>query len=230
MQNTKRVRANPGQGGLLREEILRAAEELVVEAGSEDALTMRAVARRAGVTTPSVYLHFADKEALLEAVCLRVWDQLGAQVGDAVDGAEDPFVALARRGRAYARFALDHPVQYRVLMMRTITAEKPNGPPPAAAACFGHFERAVADCVEAGVLHGAPRALAVSLWSALHGCVSLLIAQPSFPWPEGVDALIDRTLLMSGLGTALASRIPRGTPLPSDKLARELDALAARLT
>lgn len=224
---TTRIRAKPGEGGLLREEILRAAEDLVVEAGSEQALTLRAVARRAGVTTPSVYLHFTDKEELLEAVCLRAWDQLGAHVGEAVEGEGDPFVVLARRGRAYARFALGHTVQYRVLMMRTITA---TGAPPAAAACFQHFERAVADCVEAGVLHGSPRALAVGLWSALHGCVSLLIAQPSFPWPEGVDALIDRTLLMSGLGTALASRIPRGTPLTSEKLARELDALAARLT
>ncbi|MFB9203501.1 TetR/AcrR family transcriptional regulator [Nonomuraea spiralis] len=223
MTSTRRVRARRGEGGLLREEILRAAEDLLTESGSEDALTLRAVAQRAGVSTPSVYLHFADREALLEAVCLRVWDEFGRMFRENLTG--DPFLALGRCARAYARFALAHPVQYRVLMMRPATGQ---GVPPAAAECIRHMVDAVAACVAVRVLEGDPEELALGLWSAVHGCVSLLIAQPSFPWPEDREALIDRVVRIAGVGTALLTRLPDTLP-PSGVLADELDGFGARL-
>ncbi|MFG3442338.1 TetR/AcrR family transcriptional regulator [Nonomuraea sp. NPDC047897] len=219
----KRARARRGQGPLLREEILRAAEALLAETGTEESLTLRAVAERAGVSTPSVYLHFADKEALVEAVCLRVWDELGRLF--AACGDPDPLLALGRCGRAYARFALDHPVQYRVLMMRPPAG---GGVPRAAAACFGHMVDAVAACVRTGVLRGDPETLALGMWSAVHGCVSLFLAQPSFPWPGDREALVDHIVRVAGFGTALAGRLPRELP-PSAELAGELDDLATRL-
>ncbi|MGI5287963.1 TetR/AcrR family transcriptional regulator [Nonomuraea polychroma] len=221
---TRRVRARRGEGELLREDILRAAEDLLTESGTEDALTLRAVAERAGVSTPSVYLHFADKEALVEAVCMRVWDELGRLFSENLGG--DPFLALGRCGRAYARFALDHPVQYRVLMMRPSAAP---GVPPAAAACFRHMVDAVAACVETRVIEGDPEELALGLWSAVHGCVSLLIAQPSFPWPRDREALIDHIVRMAGFGTAVYSRLPRTLP-PTTDLVAALDDFGARLT
>ncbi|WP_219464160.1 TetR/AcrR family transcriptional regulator [Nonomuraea rhizosphaerae] len=220
---TRRIRARRGDGALLRDEILCAAEQLLVETGTEDALTLRAVAGRAGVSTPSVYLHFADKEALVEAVCLRVWDELGALFAEAAASCDDPFLALGRCGRAYARFALDHPVQYRVLMMRPSTGED------AAAACLRHMVGAVAACVETGVLRGEPEKLALALWSAVHGCVSLFIAQPSFPWPDDREALIDTVVRAAGFGGAMYSRLPRDLP-PSAELAEELDEFGARVT
>ncbi|MEO3874606.1 TetR/AcrR family transcriptional regulator [Nonomuraea sp. B12E4] len=221
---TRRVRARRGEGPLLREEILRAAEDLLAESGTEDALTLRAVALRAGVSTPSVYLHFADKEALVEAVCLRVWDELGRLFTENLGGG-DPFLALGRCARAYARFALDHPVQYRVLMMRPSAAP---GVPPAAAECFRHMVNAVAACVETRVFEGDPEEVALGLWSAVHGCVSLLIAQPGFPWPRDREALINQIVRMAGFGTALYSRLPATIP-PSRELAADLDAFGARL-
>ncbi|RJL22072.1 TetR/AcrR family transcriptional regulator [Bailinhaonella thermotolerans] len=219
---TRRVRARPGEGPLLREEILAAAEALLIESGTEDALTLRAVARRAGVTTPSVYLHFADKEALLEAVCLRVWDQLDSDMNAAAARARDPFRALGMAGIAYARFALSHPVQYRVLMMRSPATT-------AALACHRRMVESVTACVEAGALRGDPEKLALSLWAAVHGCVSLLIAQPGFPWPDDLDAFIEETVAMAGFGAALSSRIPRRTPWTTPVLTERLDALAAGL-
>lgn len=224
---TKRVRARPGEGSRLREEILRVATELLDEAGKEEQLTIRAVAQRAGVTTPSVYLHFADKEALLEAVCLQVWDELGSRTREASAETGDPFAALARAGHAYLRFALEHPAQYRILMMRPSTSEAVRS---AASACVASLADAVATCIEAGVLRGDPEQLALGLMSAVHGCASLLIAQPAFPWPDDLTALLDHTIWMSGLGTALSSRLPRDTPIASAELTAELDAMAARLT
>ncbi|MWK38972.1 TetR family transcriptional regulator [Actinomadura sp. J1-007] len=207
----RRVRARPGEGARLREEILRTAEALLVEAGTEDALTLRAVARAAGVTTPSVYLHFAGKEALVAAVCLRVWDELDRRMERARAGEADPLRALGACGHAYVRFALDHPVQYRVLLMRPA---EPEGAAIASTACFGHMTDTVTACVEAGFLRGDPRTLALGLWTAVHGCVSLLITQPSLPWPDDLDGFIEDTVRMAGYGGAVASRLPRGAPPP----------------
>ncbi len=196
------MRANPGQGARLREEILDAAEQLLESSGSEDALTVRAVAAAAGVSTPSVYLHFADREALLEAVCIRVWDELEdlfhrCQV-------TDPFHSLGRFGRAYVKFALAHPVQYRVLLMRRSSSEN-----RAATTCFRLITDAIATCVATGSMQGDPGTLALQLWSAAHGCVSLLITQPHLPWPEDLDAFIDDTIRMAGFGVALQARLPQ---------------------
>ncbi|MFI6504632.1 TetR/AcrR family transcriptional regulator [Nonomuraea typhae] len=222
MTSTTRTRARRGDGALLREEILRAAEDLLAEHGSEDALTIRAVAARAGISTPSVYLHFADKEALLEAVCLRVWDELGRLFRENAGG--DPFRALGRCGRAYARFALEHPVQYRVLLMRST----PERPTQAAAECFRHMVAVVERCVESGILRGDPERLALTLWSAVHGCVALVLAKPDFPWPD-VDELVNQAVIVAGFGSAMLSRVPpEGVPA-SAELAEDLDALAERL-
>ncbi|WP_410658930.1 TetR/AcrR family transcriptional regulator [Amycolatopsis sp. lyj-112] len=221
----KRTKARPGEGEKLRDEILRAAEALLGETGTDQALTLRAVAQRTGVSTPSVYLHFPNREALLEAVCLRVWDELAHRMRDRAGEVDDPMRSLSRCARVYARFALDHPVQYRVLLMRPS-----GGSSPGAVACFRHLADATAACVRAGTLRGEPEILAMGLWSAMHGCVSLLIAQPGFDWPEQPEALIDTVIRMAGLGTALASRVPRDAIPPSAELAAGLDELAGKWT
>ncbi|MFB9904908.1 TetR/AcrR family transcriptional regulator [Allokutzneria oryzae] len=222
----RRVRARAGDGAHLREEILRNAEQLLVETGNEDALTLRAVAQRTRVTTPSVYLHFTGKEALVEAVCLRVWDELGRRITDAVGRVTDPFIALGECGRAYVHFALDHPVQYRLLMMRPATSAEV---PPASAACFGYMVDAVTACVESGVLQGNPETLALTMWTAVHGCAALLITQPALPWPDDVNEIIDATIRMAGFGTALNSQLPRRRAPRSVELLEGIGAAAERL-
>lgn len=221
-----RSRARPGEGTRLREDILAAAERLLDESGTEEALTMRAVATRTGVTTPAVYIHFADKEALLEAVCLRVWSELGAAVRERAQSRRNPLSALAEQGRAFAQFALSHPVQYRVLMMRQSLSP---GMTAAAQACYEYHTQTVSECVAAGFFHGNPERLALSLWAALHGCVSLLIAQPEFPWPASPEDLIEDTIRMAGFGTALACRVPASTRVPSHAITHRFDAAAQQL-
>ncbi|WP_405812725.1 TetR/AcrR family transcriptional regulator [Streptomyces sp. NBC_01390] len=68
-------RAAKEQGGLLRDQLLDIAGR-TLEDGDADALTIRAVATSADVTPPSVYLHFASKQELVHATCLRVWRTL----------------------------------------------------------------------------------------------------------------------------------------------------------
>jgi AcrR family transcriptional regulator len=212
----------------LRAEILRAATALIDEAGDESALTLRAVAARAGVTTPSVYLHFASKDALVEAVCLAVWEDLGRRMRDAGSGIADPYQSMRLRGAAFVRFGLEHPVQYRLLMMRR---RPTNGSSwQAADACLAYVGEAVQPCLDAGVLVGDPTRIALRMLAALHGLVALYLAQPGYPWPEDVETMADEVTRMTGLGSALVERLDGPGPAPSaSAYAEGFDALAHRL-
>jgi AcrR family transcriptional regulator len=66
-----RPRSRRGEGETLREDLLDATELLMIETGSADAVSIRAIADAVGVTPPSIYLHFPDKESLILAVCER---------------------------------------------------------------------------------------------------------------------------------------------------------------
>jgi AcrR family transcriptional regulator len=134
----RRPRARRGEGGRLYEEILDAAETLLDTSG-EDAVTIRAVARRVGVSNPAVYLHFADRSALLSTVCLRVWDRLDAYMADAGSRATDPATDLRNRCVAYIRFGLDHPLRYRLVASGPATSATAR----VADACFRSLRHAV---------------------------------------------------------------------------------------
>lgn len=202
LDTPRRRRTRPGEGGLLREEILVAAESLLSEAQDEAVLTLRGVAARTGVTTPAVYRHFADKDALVAAVCMRVWEQLGRDVRTAIASTGDPFQGLRRGAGAFVRFGLEHPVQYRLLMMSPPRLGDARPEQEAATACLRYLVEATRPCIEAGVLQGDPERIALRALTSLHGCVALMIAHPYFPWPEDHDAFCDEVARMVGFGSA----------------------------
>jgi hypothetical protein len=70
-----------------------------------------------GVTTPSIYLHFADKTELIWAVCEEHFRKLDEELERAAAGSDDPLESLTLRGRAYVRFGLDNAEGYRILFM-----------------------------------------------------------------------------------------------------------------
>ena len=198
----RRPRARRGEGERLREEILEATERLLIRTGDEEAVSVRAIARAVGITPPSIYLHFADKTELLFAVCGRHFLALDEAMEAAAATAADPLDALRLRGRAYVRFGLDHPEQYRILFM-----SKPSAKPEAWTseamlenAAFTHHLDAV---VRAFPERDDHYVIAIGLWAAVHGVVSLLLAQPDFPWPE-LDALVDHVLAIQARGIAAA--------------------------
>jgi len=219
---------------LLREEILAAAEALLDEAGDESALTLRAVAARTGVTTPAVYRHFADKSALVAAVCMRVWEALGRDVREAIGAAEDPFQALRHGAVAFMRFGLEHPVHYRLLMMAG--PPRPGEPRPeqeAAMACLRYVAEAVEPCVAAGLLRGDPEQIALRALAAAHGSVALVIAHPYFPWPRDPDEFLDQMARMAGLGSAALGWLmsePRTAPPSTEAFAAAFGTFTAELS
>ena len=216
-----RTRARRGQGAALRGEVLMAAMDLLRETSSEEEVSLRAVAQRAGVSAPAIYLHFADKQALLDAVCAEVFEALHVVMRAASADADDPWAALRAMGVAYVHFALANPEHYRIVMMRVA------GSPAAttheiATGAFGHLLEGVVDCIDVGILEGDPVGLGLKLWAAAHGVASLLITKPDFPWPP-VEELVDETICMAGNGLAAASRLPDG--LAPEEIVRRLDAL-----
>jgi AcrR family transcriptional regulator len=191
----RRSRAKRGEGDKLREQILDAADRLLLETGDEDAVSIRAVADAVGVTPPSIYLHFKDKDELLFAVCEKQFARFDEVIEQASSESDDPFESLMLRGRAYVQFGLENPEHYRIMFMR-----KPENTPAGYQdeilrnmGAFDHLVAAVHRCVETGVLHGDPFDLSIALWAAVHGITSLLLSKPDFPWPNR-ETMVDRVL------------------------------------
>lgn len=215
-----RKRAARGQGAALRGEVLRAAMDLLRETGSEESVSLRAVAARVGVSVPSIYLHFADKEALLDAVCEEVFGALHVAMKEASADAPDAFEALRQQGIAYVRFAIANPEHYRIVMMSGPSQHEPAD--EIASGAFAHLLDSVTACIDLGVLRGDPMQLSLQLWAGVHGIASLRIAKPLFPWPP-LEQLLDETVRATGIGLAAASRIPVG--LPAEEIVNRLNTL-----
>lgn len=196
-----RARAPRGQGARLREEILAATGRLLAEHGDENAVSIRMIADAVGVTPPSIYLHFPDKDALIEAVCEERFQQFDEALEKAGAPYDDPLEALRARGRAYVRFGLENPEHYRVLFMtrhdREMCADDLVAPGPdsgAGARAFAHLVEAVTRAADAGaIVTRDPVLTGIHIWSGFHGLVSLLVSEPGFPWPD-VDVLVESLL------------------------------------
>lgn len=195
-----RVRAAKGQGGLLRNQLLDIAGQLL-EAGGSDALTIRAVATRAGVSPPSVYLHFASKRELVHATCLRVWSSLFDELEAVSRKIPDPVTALYETCVAYIAFGLRHPSQYRLVMAGEATeASRQNED-----ACFRYFRDKVTACVDAGVPVTSSTETARVLCAGVHGAVSLLIHQERDVWPSDSDRYVRRAASSAVHGALLTA-------------------------
>lgn len=191
----RRARARRGEGDRLREEILDATSRLLLETGDHEAVNIRSVAKAVGVTPPSIYLHFSDKAELITAVCGRHFGSLDACIDEAVAGTDDPAEQLRRRGKAYVRFGLDHPEQYRILFMsKQAECSKPPDEELQAASGFAALVDNVVRAAEAGAIDAPdPLLVATGLWTLVHGITSLAISIPDYP-VVGLDALVDHLL------------------------------------
>jgi AcrR family transcriptional regulator len=183
----RRTRARRGEGEKLKESILQAAEEVLIETGDAESVSIRAVAERVGVTPPSIYLHFTDKDELIFAVCEKHFAELHRVMTEATDGASDPLDALRRMGRAYVSFGMNNPEQYRIIFMGRTPHSVDEGHTERLLtnSGFSHLVDVVQRCLDGGhFVPGNPLVIAIDLWVTVHGVTSLLIAKPEFPWPD----------------------------------------------
>ena len=167
MAHPARTRNPRGSGGRLADEIVAAAIALVDESGDPSVLTLRGIARRAGITAPAIYAHFPDLAAVTAGLLDASFEELRDTVRAAMDGQGDPVTALVAAGLAYVEFGWRHPARYRLMFAA-------GGYAPDAVATFGLVEGAIAACVEAGVSDSEnPHIDTWLLWAALHGVATL---------------------------------------------------------
>ncbi len=179
MTTVQRRRLNPrGEGGRLREEILEAASRLLISSPAQ-AVTLRGIAREAGIAAPSVYPHFADRDAILDALVERNFERLEQVCRDAFDATRPGPARLRAVCDAYVRFAEENPGDYRVLFERSV-ANRVNPPHeyPAGVRALNLLAEAVANVSP----NGDPLCDAQALWVAMHGMLVLMPAMPGAPW------------------------------------------------
>jgi AcrR family transcriptional regulator len=208
-----RTRNRRGEGGLLRDEIVAAAERILEREGDEAAITLRSVAREAGIAAPSIYAHFADRDAIVETVLDIAFERLRQLVVDTIDpSGDDPVASLLAGCHAYVDFAMREPARYRVLFGRLREGRpelklplRMQDVPPRWRSRLQAFEVLVDGlraCVEAGRSASTdPFADATMLWTAMHGAVMMRQFVPGFPWPpfdETIDALVLRVGRITG--------------------------------
>jgi AcrR family transcriptional regulator len=208
METAQRHRRNArGQGTRLADDIVRGALALVERTGTDEAVTLRAVAREVGIAAPSIYAHFADREAIIMAMVAQVFDELTDAVKKAQAAVSaDPVQRFLAGCQAYLDYGLGHPARYGMLFaMRGLPPEEycepvsldPDGNPLLAfgAESFAQLMGGIQECVDAGVSASTDvLADATAVWVAMHGAVTLRTALPGFPWPE-LTALNRRLVL-----------------------------------
>jgi len=178
----------------LRRRILDAARTIFIRDGY-DALTMRKVATAIDYSPTAIYLHFADKAALVHAICEDTFTGLITRL-DKIHRkhADDPMENLKAGLRAYVEFGLAHPSHYTATFILT---PKNTGYDYNTSAGKRAFEFLIGT-VSAGVASGRfPKvdidATAQALWAGVHGLVALLITKADFPF-VGRERLVTQTI------------------------------------
>lgn len=174
----------PYHHGDLRNAVLAETVRLLGEVGSS-ALSLREVARRAGVAHTSVTHHFGDKAGLLTAVAVDGFRLLGAELR-AVQDARGGFLDL---GVAYVRFAVRHPAHFDVMFRPDLLVSADSELRDARSATW---ELLVGHAGELGEKD--PRLTAVAGWSLVHGIAGLWLTGNLPPWlgsdPESIARLV----------------------------------------
>jgi AcrR family transcriptional regulator len=198
----RRARAKRGSGDLLRHEIVDAAKTLLAEADRAEDVPIRAIADAVGVSTPSIYLHFADKQQLLSAVVADVFGELDEAMVKAAADETAPLGRLRAYGLAYVRFALTHPEHYRLAMLDPCPKPNVEVDEVLHSSAFSHMQATVEECIDAGIFQGDPLDITFEMWAAAHGVAALMIAKPYLPFGAAED-FADRALCAAAIGHAV---------------------------
>ena len=178
-----------------------------IRADGVDALTLREIGTRLGVSSTALYRHFTDKRALLTAVATEGFRALRQQLVAAwEEGGRGPAGSQAM-GVAYIRFAVANPSHYRVMFSRFVDAEPKE--PELAAEAEGAFQALVDSVVtlqrEGLVLDDDPVLVARFMWAVVHG-VAMLAIDGQLPEPDGVEELMRYALERLGTGIVAKTR------------------------
>ncbi len=192
----------------LRASILDAARTLFVERGIE-AVSMREIAKKINYSATTLYHHFADKEALLQAVCDEDFLKLAGGMHQVMQ-LPDPIARIRALGKGYAMFALQHPNHYRLMFM---TPRAPCNPDITKIQqgnteqdAYAQLKMVVHEAFEAGLFRPEitdSELIAQTIWAGIHGVCSLQIALGQEGWIQwaGIEARLQlmQNIMLQGL-------------------------------
>jgi AcrR family transcriptional regulator len=163
--------------GDLENALIQAGIEILAKEGIVG-LSLRKVAKRAGVSHSAPYAHFKDRQSLIAAISTEGFKQLYAELDAAIAPfADDPKRQLVEGAWAYVQFAMNNPDTFKIMFSGVLEKEKEY--PSFVETSRKTFERVVEivrACQDAGVLHPAPPELmAVSVWGQVYGVISLAL-------------------------------------------------------
>jgi len=192
LEKPRRKRPPSYHHGDLHDALVRAARRILEKDGLAD-LSLRQVARAVGVSPAAPYHHFADKQALLDAVATQGFAALTSEMLTRMAKETDPAARLDASGIGYVVFAVDNPALFRLMFggeelsaNATLTE--------AGKKAYGVLQAAVADTSPEGT---ADPLVCVRLWALVHGIAKLIVEHCIKPLDYGVsssEALATRLL------------------------------------
>jgi AcrR family transcriptional regulator len=197
----KSARKAKGDGHLRRAEILHAAERIFVQDGYQGA-TIRKIADEVGVSSTALYMHFKDKDEILQEICEGAVAALLASNTEISGRPIDTVLRVRQMLDAYMRFGLDNPNTYLLAFgsAARVVAE-PGGRYPTVAdlgaRCYELFAGAVAAIAAEGRLRtGTVDSAAQALWMACHGLVMLRVTRSTVEWASDEELM---SVMLDGL-------------------------------
>jgi AcrR family transcriptional regulator len=192
--------------GELRRALLDATLAIAAREGTS-AVSLRAVARRIGVSPQASYNHFPDRAALVSAAAEEGLRQLAKNLREARDAESSPGPRLEATGIAYVAFASSHAAYFRLFSAPDLV-DRRTAPALSAAYedAFGVLLHAIEECQKAGVIReGNTHSLALAAWSIVHGLAWLFVdGQIGVSGVQGDAIDVARAtlrILLKGLGS-----------------------------
>jgi AcrR family transcriptional regulator len=205
--------------GDLRAALLEAALAVINEVGPS-ALSIREVARRAGVSHAAPYRHFRNRDALIEGVVEQGFALMQqAMLRRMAAAPPDPTQQFAASGLAYVEFALEHPSHYRVLFGGNLLSREASQH-RASDDVLAALIDALRQCQALGVVRaGDPVHQALAIWSLIHGFVSLLI-------DHRIDHLLGKGQSLESIRDGVLALIFQGIAVPATRTTPASDGAA----
>lgn len=145
-------------------------------------VTTRDIARAVGISQPSLYAHFKNREAIASELSERAFGELGERMTKAASAPGAPAERLWQMGWEYVRFGLEQSAAYRVAFMLEGTRSGAGGVHLPGKRCFRILHDLFIAVRQSDDEVAALQAQ--SAWASMHGLVALLLVRPDFPWAK----------------------------------------------